>query len=213
MRYALCCLTHGDTEPLAGTLASFRQFVQPQPVDGFLLVDGTGDPEVEWPWRMGFTDEQVGFCAATRTLWHVITEAEEALYDYVFWLEHDFRFLRSVDLDDLAAVLDGFPQVAQIALCRDSANDIEREAGGLVASRSGEFQAQGSSWLLHRSYFTTTPSLMRRRFMRNNPWPSYPSNCEGRFGLDLLARAYSFGLWGQGEVWVEHVGRRSGYGY
>ena len=64
--------------------------------------------------------------------------------------------------------------------------------------------------------FTTNPSLMRRQFMAENPWPAeYDQRCEGLFGIDLRERGYSFGAWGSGEPWVRHLGRRdrSGWGY
>lgn len=68
-------------------------------------------------------------------------------------------------------------------------------------------------WLQHRSYFTTNVNLMRRDFMVANPWPAYDERCEGRFGIDLVQAGYTFGVWGSGEPWTEHTGRRSGFGY
>jgi hypothetical protein len=68
--------------------------------------------------------------------------------------------------------------------------------------------------LRHRSFFSTNPSLLRRDFMVENPWPADGEPfCEGRFGLELVQKGYSFGIWGDGDIWVDHIGRREGFGY
>ncbi len=250
--YRLVCLIHSDHEDtLAATLAAFREHAMPAPSDGFLLCDGCGVPEVDWPWRVGCTDEQVGFCAATAVAWR--EAAAEPGPEYVFYLEHDFLLTRDVNLPDLAAVLNGYAWVAQMALMRDAVNEHEKKAGGLFESRPGQYERHrffyhhlrddlpegytsgwnprlepGDSvivgpnetdtyeWLIwhqHASYLTTNPSLMRRQFMAEHLWPAYESECEGRFGLDLVATGFSFGVWGDGSPWCEHIGERSGFGY
>jgi hypothetical protein len=105
-----------------------------------------------------------------------------------------------------------------MALVRDAVNADERRAGGLIKSRPGQFQPQEGShpWLRHRSYFTTNPSLMRTSFMRDDPFlDDGEPYCEGRYGIHLLTRGYTFGAWGSGEEWVAHMGvrDRTGKGY
>lgn len=194
MKYRLICLTHGENhEVLARTLASFADRVQPEPTDRVLIRD----------------EPAGGFCVASGRAWDAaITEG----VNYVFWLEHDFIFQRHVDLRTLAEKLEADTQLAQMSLMRTASSVDEMNAGGLYELRKGEYEERGG-WLEHRSYFTTTPSLMRRQFMVENRWPTYPSGCEGRFGIDLLARGYTFGVWGDGQPWVEHIGQRTGFGY
>jgi hypothetical protein len=192
----------------------------------------------EWILDVDHVEPQ-GFCATTRAAWGDASgatadregvSAGAGEHPHVFWLEHDFEITRPVDLAELAGALDSSPRLAQMALMRNAVNDQERAAGGLYESRPGEYEQRRTrfwqderlpaaskewtaSWLEHRSYLTTNPSLMRRDFMAENPWPAYESECEGRFGIDLVARGYSFGVWGDGEPWCRHAGERNGFGY
>ena len=251
LRYRLVVLTHGRCEPLAETMQSFHEYVTPEPADVVVHYDGVGPSEFSFgkggepdertahflkTWRKllgidgfqlsGLAGQQ-GFCSATRSAW-AAGAAEEVgqPIDYIFYLEHDFRFLRGVDLTELAIVLEGEQELAQIALARDATAD-ERSRGGdtifghprdlfeereFIDLRTGEIAAR-KPYLVHSVYFSTNPSLMRRRFMIENPWPDYPQFCEGRFGIDLIARDYSFAIWGDGEPWVSHIGKREGHGY
>lgn len=238
MRYRVACLTHGDAETLERTLDSFIENVTPEPYDWIILQDGPGEWTIPDPFigYAGGWDEQVGFCEATRRLWKVTSQGKQHEFDgrgsafyirppappYVFWLEHDFVFTRQLDLEPLAAQLDADPSLAQMSLMRGPVNEKEMRAGGLFESRPGEYdleftnfldRSEAYPWLRHHSYFTTNPMLMRTEFMVENEWPDYDEQCEGRFGLDLMDRGYSSGVWGSGEVWVEHIGTRSGINY
>lgn len=220
--YRLAVLTHDRMSTLDESLASFTANVTPQPEETFVYADGVWESlRREWAvrhrgrylFRAGAV--QRGFCAATAALWEWATEPGA---DYVFWLEHDFVFTRPVDLEPLASLLNIDRRLAQVSLCRGPANAIESAAGGLVESRPGEFEPRDTAdrlrWLQHRSYFTTNPSLMRRDFMVENPFvDDREPNCEGRYGVDLVSRGFSFGLWGAGEPWCDHIGIRNGLGY
>lgn len=229
--YRLAILTHGRADTLARTVASFAKNVTPAPSDVVIHSDG-GNPggvihsvaraHPEWSWTLSESFLQRGFCQATRELWR---EASARGTDYVFWLEHDFEIARHVDLTQLAAVVDAEPRVAQMALMRDASNSDERRAGGLYEHRLDQYtQRRGDvdrehrppalvHWLDHASYFTTNPSLMTRAFMADNPWPAYADDCEGLFSIDLSARGYRYGAWGEGEPWCHHIGQRDGSGY
>ena len=198
MIYRLIVLTHGRSETLSETLATFHELVTPAPLYKTVFHD----------------DGSLGFCRSCREAW---TEAAKDLrVQHVFWLEHDFRFLRPVDLTELASVLDEQPQVAQMALMRDSIDDAERKAGGVYRFHKwdGVEHSHRYRWLEHSSNLTTNPSLMRRQFMADNPWPIYRSGCEGKFSANLRRRGYMFGTWDLGEVYVEHTGAlRTGHSY
>jgi hypothetical protein len=232
VRYRLAVLTHGPGETLTRALTSFREHVTPEPEqtivmrDGeFIEIDVPPDGLGDLVWTM--TGSQRGFCGATRALWEVAVDAEPEV-EFVFWLEHDFEFVRPVDLEELIiemgySATEDFP-LAQMALMRDAVNEQEKAAGGLFESRRDQFEARpgtvdgsyrpGRGWSRHRAYFTTNPSIMTRAFMAENSWPDYVEQCEGRFGIDLVAKGYSFGAWGDGQPWVKHIGRREGgFGY
>lgn len=230
MRYRLIVLTHGENDCLLDAVQSFHEHVTPHPVDAYLHRDGDASRWNEvtspWPWFHGHDLPARGFCHATRQAWQFAQSPGD--HDYVFWLEHDFVFTRDVNLAEMAHVLDGDRMLAQMALMRNAVNDVERSAGGLFESRQGEYVERHHeidtlrddspwtdyrSWLEHRSYFTTNPSLMRRDFMQANPFPSIEKECEGLYGLGLVEQGYHFGVWGNGEPWVRHIGARTGFGY
>lgn len=244
--YRLVVLTHGDSEPLPRTLESFRRMVTPMPTSKRLHVDAAlpdgCTPETPCqvdPWfapEETFWDrDQRGFCEAVRDAWmfnssDAVEPAESCNPEpFVFWLEHDFEFLKPVNLAELATVLRAEPQVAQMSLMRGAVNPLERRAGGLYALHRREYQPVTThaandwlgglslyslQWLEHHMYYTTNANLMRTEFMRDNPWPiEYAEHCEGRFSHDLMARGYRFGVWGNGEQWIDHIGERTGFGY
>jgi hypothetical protein len=139
--------------------------------------------------------------------------------DFVFWLEHDFEFLRTVDLELFASLLDEEPELAQVALMREPVNQEEIEAGGVVAKHRGrgdvfvEKMHRALPWLDHQAYFTTNPSLMTRTFMAENLWPARMDECEGVMGIELRHKGFHYAFAGEGEPWVRHHGTRSGFGY
>jgi len=218
VRYALALLTSpGREDCLERTLASFERNVRPRPSELVCHVDGGGRlPPLLYgseAWTGVAGGRRRGFCEATATLWWL---AAESSCPWVFWLEDDFELVRAVDLTALARVLLGEPHVAQMSLCRQAVNSEEIAAGGLVASRPGAYVRRGSAaaWLEHREYWTTNPSLFRTQLARSFPWPT-EQHCEGVFTHGLLASlpATSFGVWGVGDVWAEHIGVRQGAGY
>lgn len=228
LKYQLVVLTHGNSETLGATVRSFCEMVMPRPEKVVEHADGTDAITRDlytdlWPsadLRFSRAIPSVGFCGATRRAWQMAIEPGP---EYVFWLEHDFSFKRLLDLWPLARVLDANPQLAQMSLMRNAVNEEEKAAGGVFerhaerwTQRFSNYETGASSypWLEHDICLTTNPSLMKREFMQKNPWPDYPSQCEGRFSEDLRQRGYLFGTWGSGEVYVEHTGKlRTGHSY
>lgn len=225
MNYMLVVITHGDRDTtLSRTLQSFRANVEPVPAEALMHADGAVGASYDAIRRHNWTAWTVdnpfvpkGFCRAAASAWR---DAAMSSADYVFWLEHDFLFERGVDLAAMAKTLDRNPQLAQMQLMRDAVNDMEKKAGGLFESRPGQYLPRWEGdivgdplWHEQSVYMTTNPCLMRREFMVENPWPAYEEQCEGRFGIDLVAKGYTFGVWGDGSPWVRHIGERDGFGY
>lgn len=215
--YRLAVLTNGRP-CLRETLEAFRLFVTPPPVDVLVYDDGLSSKPygggTEWaniPYLTIGEPVPVGFCAAVPRLWRAAAGAGPPL---VFWLEDDQLIRRPVDLVPLAGVLSRERRLAQMGFMRGPANDVEALAGGVRAARPEDYAERDGLWLESRTNFSTGCSLLVRHFMREEPWPEeYDSECEGRYSLDLLARGYTFGVWGLGEPWVDHIGVRSGFGY
>jgi len=249
MNFLLAVLTHGDNaELLQRTISSFDEMVSPAPTCRLVVQDGPCalPPFSDSEWHCHPIPEQMGFCFATAEMWATASQlAVEQECNHIFHLEADFEFLRPVDLTMLATILDDNADLAQVTLMRDSVNEEERQAGGVMEKhelRGDVFEPQLlllsgtpidkdlrtwptsmgplpswavlTSWLRQRAYFSTNPSLMRTTFILENPWPrEYESECEGRFGIDLRQKGFSFGIIGNGEPWVRHIGIRTGKGY
>lgn len=228
MKYRLVITTDGRPGLLDRTLESFFARVIPRP-DEVVLIDDSGDVayqrylealcsdlarEVDARFMVTSHRKRLGFC---KTVWDAWVQATIPGVDWVYWMEDDFLHTRGVDLRDLAWVLNRQPQIAQMSMMRQPVNEQEKAAGSLYnlyRDRYDQRGAEASMWLLSRTNFSTTISLMSRRFMTDNPWPAYPSECEGRYSIDLLAKGYEFGVWGIGDEWVEHIGEtRIGKGY
>jgi hypothetical protein len=222
--YRLVMLTHGgdrNTAMLRNTLASFEEFVTPKPMHRVLIEDGPKKEKLEWRGRRYWTEEPEGFCRASARAWDI---ASLPGVEFVYWLEHDFLHKRNVDLEQIAEVLAYQPLISQMSLMRQPCNERELRAGGVVAADREAFVPKivaGSkrdpqrrlAWLEHGLYWTTNPSLFRRDLTGRFDWPAVGEECEGHHSIQLRREGYSFGVWGEGEPWVEHVGERTGFGY
>lgn len=214
--YVLAMLSHGYPYSATAeeTLTSFSEAIDRPPAFAVYWHDGPGTAfcatEASDYEAVG-GGAQEGFCAATRGLWH---RASRAAVDrgipYVFWLEHDFRFLVPFRLEDLARPLRD-ARIVQTSLLRQPINYDERERGAVLVS--GEYEVE-DGYVTHGRYFTTNPSLMRASFMRECPFPDEKRECEGKFGIALRDDGRRFAVLGDGETeYVEHFGTRNGHGY
>jgi hypothetical protein len=215
VRYGLLLVTHGDAPHMETTLESAFLNLHPLPSTLYAVVDGPDSrlPSNEFlgPWHITQHASQHGFCRSCRTGWKLARkQAYEDNLDFVFWLENDFRLLRPVPITDMAEALDEHRHVAQMALMRQAVNDREVDAGGVVESRPGAFHDR-AGWMEHLEFWTTNPSLIPTRTFDAFDWP-VESRCEGLFGLWAKQQGATFGYWGDGGVWVEHIGHRDGSG-
>lgn len=233
--YRLVVLTHGAGATLERCLTAFVQHVTPAPKEVVLIVDGplrdmhtnawseaTRGAGYAWDTSLVIgADTQRGFCHATARAW---AEGAKPGVSHVFHLEHDFEIAEPVDLRDLAEVLDETPALAQMSLMRQAVNHAERAAGGLYELRRDDYElrtmcttnAKDVHFLRHRMYVTTNPSLMRRDWMEQHPWPDphmVTAECEGIYGWALREQGWDFGVWGDGTPNCMHVGVRDGIGY
>lgn len=227
---AVLVITDGRERYLAETIRSAQTHLR-GPVTEWWMYDDTGDTEVRsrlrsrYDWFSHFNaGPRQGFGGAIRAAWSKL--AAESTATHVFHVEQDFRFLRDVDLGDMASVLDDHPQLAQLALRRQPWNEAELAAGGVVELHPDAYadywDDQDRAWLEHRLFWTTNPSLFRIS-MCSLPWPMGDQS-EGRFTHRVLAAGtpeapaelVRFGCWGDraSGVWVEHLGHeRKGHGY
>lgn len=219
----LLVMTDGRDELLARTIESARASLT-GPITERVIYDDTGDPEHRNDLRARYPDFLVfgvgrqGFGGAIASAWTVLRSASQARF--VFHLEDDFVFGRPVDLAAMARVLDANYELVQLALRRQPWNEEERAAGGIIEQYPDDYDENwngaGAHWLEHRRFFTTNPSLYRRKLLTDHDWPEV-EHSEGVFTHQLLTDPDTrFGFWGardSGE-WVEHIGvERAGIGY
>jgi hypothetical protein len=226
---ALLVMTDGRRECIERTIPSFLAAVdRPDLLAELWIHDDSADPEyVRWledtfaprGFRIISGGGRSGFGGAIRSAWHHLRAGSTA--PYVFHLEDDFIFPRTVPLSGMVDVLDHHPHLVQMALRRQPWNVAERAVGGIVEQHPGDYiDAQGyggHQWLEHRRFFTTNPCLYRRALIDEHDWPD-GADSEGRFGIAVNAAAEvePFAFWGargSGE-WCEHIGlERVGTGY
>lgn len=224
----LLVMTDGRSECIARTVPEFLDRLdRPDLVSELVIHDDAGDPDyarwLEEQYRpLGFrvvhTAGRSGFGGAIRSAWAHLREHSSARF--VFHLEDDFVPTRTVPLADMMSVLFARPDIVQMALRRQPWNELERAAGGIVEQHPDAYTEEtdelGRSWLEHRQFFTTNPTLYRMALVLDEEWPA-GTQSEGRFSHRLLAddraRFAFYGSRDSGE-WVEHIGhQRVGTGY
>jgi hypothetical protein len=231
---ALLVMTDGRRECITRTVPSALAELGPAAlITERWIHDDSGDPgyrrflrdrfPAELGWTVvGPTAGRSGFGGAIRSAWQCLRASSEARY--IFHLEDDFTFRRSVNLAAMAQLLDDRPWLLQVALRRQPWNADERAAGGIVEQHPADYHERRLllpggelvEWLEHRRFFTTNPCLYRRDLVDFTDWPD-GSDSEGRYSIDRFkdpdAVAGFFGSRDSGE-WVEHIGRdRVGTGY
>lgn len=169
-------------------------------------------------WTVIRSSGRSGFGGAIDNAWRILRAKSSARF--VFHLEDDFTFPRPIKLGDLGAILDAHHHLAQVALRRQPWNADELAAGGIVEQHPADYTevtdpTTGLSWLEHRRFFTTNPSLYRAELMARR-WPRCPSS-EGMFSIELFTdpatRSAFLGARSSGES-CHHIGTtRVGSGY
>lgn len=217
-------MTDGRDDVLDRCINQPPIFGQYDLVSEFWIHDDTGDDDHRAALAgryLGFTQigdgPRRGFGGAIRWAWSQLMVRSQARF--VLHVEDDFLLGPDVDLYAMAAILDMCPDVQQVALRRQAWNDAERAAGGVVEQHPGDYREvtrRGYTWLEHRRFFTTNPSLYRMSLC-NRDWPDGPHS-EGHFGIQLFAenpanRCAFLGARNSAPM-AEHIGHaRVGTGY
>ena len=224
MSVTVLVMTDGRTGYLADAITSLEERVT-GPITRRILHDDTGDPRHRqhlartYPqWDVIGTPGRSGFGGAYRHAYDWIVSHDTN--PWLFSAEDDFEYVRDVDLDAMAYVLDRRPNLTQMALRRQAWNHQERAAGGVVEANPRAYtecsDMRGHIWLEHRAFHTTNPSLVPRRILLEHRWPTVPHS-EGVFAACLFADPKKHAAyWGARDSgpWVTHIGdERVGRGY
>lgn len=214
-------LTAGRQAYLEQTIASFEEHVK-GPIGRKTIQDDSGDPAFgEWlhatypKWDIITTSGRIGFTRAIINIWQYELNQNGVGAPYIFHLEEDFTFNMDIYLNEMIAVLEYDPRLAQVALLREAWAEDEKQAGGIVQQHPESYQelnANGLPYLRHRRYFTTNPCVYRRTLMERG-WPNL-RNSEIAFTKRMRARSMYFAYFGNGVPQVTHIGdERVGIGY
>lgn len=215
MKIALLVMTDGRRQYIHDTIASASLMLK-GPITEKWMHDDSGDEEnrqwlhEQFPSFIQIGDgPRKGFGGAYSFAWKTLASKSES--DFVFNLEDDFTFNREVPLEDLAYVLGTNSHIFQMALRRQAWNSEERTAGGIIERWPDDFQEKKSgelTWLEHRRWFTTNPSLLSRSLLTKD-WP-VGKDAEGHFSISLFQEdpENRSGYWGDklDSPWVEHTG-------
>lgn len=211
---ALLVFTDGRDDLLRQTLTSFSIHTeQHDMITHRILVDDSGLPsdrleDIKNRFDLYVQPEtKAGFCGVIQKAWSLVPPN----VDFIFHLEDDFLFNRSVDLLELVETLQDNPYLAQIVLKRQAWSTEEKKAGGVVEMWPSQYTQKNYKdryWLEHRLFWSTNPSLYWADFCREG-WPDGP-RCEEAFTNKLITRnpTLKFAFWGEKKdaPWVEHVG-------
>lgn len=220
MTVTLLVFTDGRRDCLERTLASFDESIDPRQIHRRVIVNDCPDPDFRrWVQALDFDvhvpplTHKRGFAGAIVAGWNAVGDT-----DHVFHLEDDFVFTRHVDIKAITAILNQNPHLAQMALRRQAWNDAEKAAGGIIELHPTDYSDRSNgahTWLEHRLFFTTNPSVYPSSLTERS-WPSVQYS-EGVFSRELFKDPnVASGYWGsrKDEPWVIHIGHnRIGTGY
>lgn len=231
MTVAVLIITDGRDEYLDRTVAAAQEHLTGGPIVEWWMYDDTGDHAHRVDLAARYPDmshihagTRQGFAGAIRHSWDRLARLSQA--SHVFHLEEDFVITRRTDLTAMAAVLDEHPELVQLALRRQAWNAAERTAGGLVEQHPTAYTDRcddhGNTWLEHRLFYTSNPSLIRLSLCTAG-W-LVVDRSEAHYSAELLQHGLPgqpgdelrFAFWGSrySGVWAEHIGHtRVGTGY
>lgn len=193
------------------------------PITNRIIHDDSGDKKfARWldskywdDYTIIHTGRRSGFGGAIQSAWSHLQVSEN---NWVFHLEDDFVINQPIDLNEMMYVMNAHPELIQIALKRQPWNEQEKEAGDLIKAYQPGFTEKTdgmNTWVEHRKFFTTNPSLYRKSLIGVG-WPD-GNHSEGMFGQKLLQDdSVKFAYWGEldSKPKVTHIGDyRNGAGY
>lgn len=219
-RVVICLLVFsgGDArrDLLDQAIASFNRHVHGEVTRRVLVTDPVSQNQ-DGVWMCGdgsethASAERRGPTGAIQYAWKL--DIDEP---FIFHLEDDFIFERDVDLNEMRYVLQGNPQLAQMALRRQPVNEIEQAAGGVIEQWPDAYSDRttgGRAWLEHTLFWTNNPCLYRRSLTVDG-FPS-PPGAEQALAERCRLNGQTFGYWGPrtDAPWVRHQGWHMGGAY
>lgn len=135
-------------------------------------------------------------------------------YDYVLWVEEDFRFNERPPVEKMIEILNIDYMCAQVVLKRQPWSVEEHEAGGIIEMNPGEYTdvyCNDLNWMSHTRIFSMNPCVIPRKVLEMG----YPLGNEAEQTKRLVASGYHFAFYGKRDdpPLVTHVGHERGEGW
>lgn len=135
-------------------------------------------------------------------------------FEYVLWVEEDFRFNQIPPLESMRVILDRNPRCAQVVLKRQPWSVEETLAGGIVEMAPDDYTDREDGdidWLEHRRIFSLNPCLIPRWVLTRG----WPDGNEAEQTERLVSDGAHFAFYGKREdpPLVHHVGHQRGEGW
>lgn len=152
-------------------------------------------------------DHNLGLAGAVQTAWN---QALECGAEFLFHVEEDFLFVTDIDLDAMAAILDGNHQLAQLVLKRQPWSAEEHAAGGIIEMHPDDY-TDHDGWVEHRRIFSLNPCLIPRHILMRG----WPKGNEAEATQQLTGNGFTFGFYGERNdpPRVVHVGAERSAGW
>ena len=185
--------THGRWDYLGRSLDSIDLDLFDRKI---LSVDGPPPPSPMPGWELLSTGVRSGLTANVRQAWDALENGEEVF---------------DLPLDEMRAVLEETPHLAQMVLERQPVNPAEFANGGLLGADNIPTYYEHNEWREQRHLFSYNPHL---RVHRRGMFPKGWGGTEIEATVRLIASGWTFGFWGaQGDPpRCEHIGVSGGMG-
>lgn len=156
-------------------------------------------------------DHHLGMAGAVRS---GMSMALAAGWDYVLWVEEDFRFNERPPVEDMRAILEIAPHLAQVVLKRQPWSVEEEQAGGIVEMAPDDYTDLAIGrihWLEHERIFSLNPCLIPRWVLERD----WPDGNEAEQTERLVIDGFHFAMFGgrDDSPLVHHVGHQRGEGW
>jgi hypothetical protein len=193
MKFVQLVFTDGRKECLERTLASAEELIEGVFQDKIIVNDCLHLEYMKWlydtygdSYDIRTNRNKLGFGGTINRAWQTLPDYGDDTW--IFHLEDDFTFNRSVPLGSMVSVLKNNPHLAQMALKRQPWNEQEKAAGGIIERMPEEYtevtNEYGLSWCEHRLFFTTNPSVYNISLTKRG-WPETKYS-EGVFSIELF---------------------------
>lgn len=153
-------------------------------------------------------DHHLGMAGAVR---YGMAAALNMEWEYVLWVEEDFRFNVRPPIEQMALILDRDQQCAQVVLKRQPWSVEEEQAGGIVEMNPDDYTeylltCSNTDWMEHTRIFSMNPCLIPRRILELG----YPDGNEAEQTARLVQMGYHFAMYGKRNdpPLVHHVGHQ-----